>query len=207
MKLIDISGQRFGRLVVIEKSGYKGDTVAWKCKCDCGNELRVRGKDLRRGFTQSCGCMRREKLVQQNTRHGLHGSRLYNVWGLMVQRCYNPNTPCYSNYGGRGIAISPEWRESFKSFSDWAIHNGYSDDLTIDRIDNSKGYFPENCRWVTRKIQANNTRRNHLITYNSVTHTLSEWADVLGMSPDTLGARIYRGWTVDKALTTPLRTR
>ena len=207
MKLIDLTNHRFGRLFVVKKHGHKGKAVAWLCKCDCGEEVVVRGNDLRRGVTQSCGCLHNEVFAERSTRHGLHGTRLYNIWGLMVQRCYNKETPCYDDYGGRGIDICPEWRESFQAFYEWSMGNGYRENLTIDRIDNDKGYFPGNCRWVTRKAQANNTRRNHYITYNGETHTLAEWAEALGFHPNTLGSRIYRGWSVDKALTTPLGIR
>ena len=207
MKLIDLTGKRFGRLLVIAKDGHKGKSVAWLCKCDCGAKVIVRGNDLRSGATQSCGCIHREQLVERNSTHGFCGTRLYNIWGLMVQRCYNQNVPCYEAYGGRGIGICLEWREDFQAFYEWAMGNGYKENLTIDRIDNNKGYSPDNCRWVTRKVQANNTRRNHYITHNGETHTLSEWAGFLGLNPDTLGSRIYRGWDVDKALTTPLRIR
>lgn len=207
MKLIDLTGKRFGRLLVIAKDGHKGKSVAWLCKCDCGEDVVVRGNDLRRGVTQSCGCLHSEVLAERNTRHGLRGTRLYNIWGLMVQRCYNQETSCYDAYGGRGIDIYPEWRDSFQAFYEWSMSNGYKENLTIDRIDNDKGYSPDNCRWVTRKVQANNTRRNHYITYNGETHTLTEWAETLGFNPDTLGSRIYRGWGLDKALTTPVRVR
>lgn len=205
MKLIDLTGRRFGRLLVIEKYGHKGKTVAWLCKCDCGTEVTVRGADLRRGVTQSCGCLHKEDLIERNTRHGLHSTRLYNIWGVMVQRCYNPNTHCYDAYGGRGIEICREWRDDFQAFYEWSMKNGYKENLTIDRMDNDKGYSPDNCRWVTRKVQANNTRRNHYITYNGETRTLSEWAGFLGFNPHTLGSRIYRGRDINKALTTPLK--
>ena len=207
MKLIDLTKKRFGRLEVIERCGVKSTKVLWRCKCDCGNEVVVRGADLRKGATHSCGCLQRELLGKRNTRHGMRQTRIYNIWGLMVSRCTNPNTPCYNRYGGRGIELCSEWRDNFQAFYDWSIQNGYNDNLTIDRINNDKGYSPSNCRWTTRKVQANNTRRNHYLTYNGEKHTLAEWASAIGINPDTLARRISRGWDTEKAITTPLQVR
>ena len=207
MKLIDLTDHRFGRLVVIKRYGTRGKAVTWLCRCDCGAEIVTRGDSLRKGATQSCGCIHKEQLQQRNYTHGLTHTRLHNIWGLMIQRCYNPQTPCYEAYGGRGITVCDEWRESFQAFYEWAMVNGYKDNLTVDRKDNEKGYSPDNCRWVTRKVQANNTRRNHYINYSGEKHTVSEWAEIIGIMPDTLRCRIIRGWSVEKALTTPLMTR
>ena len=205
MRFIDLTARRFGRLVVVERSGYKGEAIAWLCKCDCGNEAIVIGKSLRRGATRSCGCLHSDELIERNIKHEQSGTRLYNIWGLMMQRCYNPKTKCYLDYGGRGITVCSEWRKDFQAFRDWSMKNGYADNLTIDRINNDKGYSPNNCRWSTRKEQANNTRRNHYISYNGESHTLAEWAEIIGMLPDTLECRIRRGWDTTKALTTPLK--
>lgn len=112
----------------------------------------------------------------------------------MKQRCYNKNRDCYDNYGGRGIIVCDEWKDSFSNFYFWAIKNGYSDDLTIDRIDVDGNYEPNNCRWATRKIQDNNRRTNRYITIDGITHTLEEWIDIYGMSKNTVRQRIKRGW-------------
>lgn len=201
MNLVDLTGRRFGRLVVIERYGYKGKAITWRCKCDCGGEKIVVGYSLRSGNTQSCGCIHREQLVERNTTHGICGQRLYNIWGLMVQRCYNSKTPNYHCYGGKGVGMCDEWRYDFKSFYNWAIAHGYKDNLTIDRTDNSKGYSPDNCRWITMKEQANNRSTNRWIEFNGERHTLSEWSDILCINADTLASRIRRGWSIEKTLT------
>ena len=205
MKLIDLTGRRFGRLLVVEKHGHKGKAVTWLCKCDCGSEVIVRGNDLRGGATQSCGCIHKEQLVERNTTHGLCGTRLYNIWGCMVQRCYNDKTPCYNLYGGRGITICEEWRCDFGAFYDWAMKHGYKDDLTIDRIENNKGYSPDNCRWITAKEQGNNRSTNRYLEFNGERHTISEWGELLGIDSETIASRLRRGWSIEKTLSKEIK--
>ena len=175
MRVTDLSGMKFGRLTVIERGetyisprGYK--SPSWKCLCDCGNTLTVRGTSLRNGSTKSCGCAlkdwsadRREKTGElcreKFQKHGGTGSRLYRTWDNMKRRCNNPKIKDYTNYGGRGIAVCQEWQHSFEAFRDWALANGYRDDLTIDRRDNDGNYCPDNCKWVDRQTQATNRRQ------------------------------------------------
>lgn len=136
------------------------------------------------------------------TSHGMAGSRLYNVWQKMKSRCFNTRASNYKHYGGRGITVCEEWAQSFEAFRDWALANGYRDDLTIDREDNDGPYCPENCRWATMKQQSNNRRSNRGITFNGKTQTTRQWADELGIPYEVLRNRISHGWSVEQALTT-----
>lgn len=136
---------------------------------------------------------------QFNYKHGLYKSRLYNIWKHMKSRCNNPKDAKYHNYGGRGILVCKEW-DDFIPFYEWAISNGYRDDLEIDRTNNDGNYCPSNCRWVTRKVQCNNFSRNHLITYNGETHTMQEWSELLGVNKSTMSTRAWRGWSDEEIL-------
>lgn len=158
----DLTGQRFGRLVVVERAGSdKHKHATWKCQCDCGEVRVLCSGNLRNGLVNSCGCLRVDSNKKRFTKHGRRESRLYCVWIDMKKRCYNPSTHNYHRYGGRGITICDEWLHNFEAFYDWAIANGYDEtaprgQCTIDRIDNDKGYSPDNCRWVDAKTQNNN---------------------------------------------------
>lgn len=137
--------------------------------------------------------------------HGESKTRLFKIWSNMIQRCTNEKYPQYFDYGGRGIGVCDEWKE-YIGFSTWAKANGYSDDLTLDRRENDKGYSPHNCRWVSYEVQNNNQRRNYWISYRNSTHTLAEWAKILNINYETLRSRVQRyHWSVEKALSTPAR--
>ena len=161
----DIKGQRFGRLTVLERFGTSSQgTATWLCLCDCGKKCVVIGAAMRKGNTRSCGCLHDDRARERRTTHGLSGTRLYFVWKTMNQRCSNPNNDDYKDYGGRGITVCEEWQHSFPAFHTWATANGYDEnapyqECTIDRIDNNKGYFPDNCRWVSQMVQIQNRRR------------------------------------------------
>ena len=170
-KLIDLTGQRIGRLFVVQRCGSQNGHATWLCRCDCGNEKIISVSSLKQG-TQSCGCLWVEAINNWNqseekkkvtaslkTTHGGRGSRLYRIWRAMKTRCRNSNVPCFRYYGGRGIRVCDEWEGSFQSFAEWAIQNGYDDNLTIDRIDNDGNYEPSNCRWVTMTEQNKNKRK------------------------------------------------
>lgn len=157
----DLTGQRFGRLAVIGRDGTAHGSVTWLCRCDCGKTCVVRAGSLKQGRTNSCGCLHKETAGSNLAKHRQSGSRLYLVWKSMKTRCYNPHSNRYKHYGGRGIGICSEWLNDFHAFCDWAMANGYDEtaprgQCTIDRIDNDKGYSPDNCRWVDMETQVNN---------------------------------------------------
>ena len=207
-KCIDLTGQKFGRLTVIERANNyvspKGQqTAQWLCKCECGNLIVVRGDSLRTGNNLSCGCLGKEHRTASLTTHGHCNDRLYDIWQNMKDRCYNSHSERYRDYGGRGVVVCPEWLNGFEAFYNWAILNGYKDNLTLDRIDTNGNYEPSNCRWATYKEQANNTRRNILLTYNGKTQTIAQWADETKIKYATLYMRINKlQWNIERALTT-----
>lgn len=177
----------------------------WLCRCECGNEKVVYGDNLRYGYTQSCGCLQKERASEANTKHHDVDSRLYNVWSAIKRRCYQEYEPKYDRYGGRGIKMCDQWRDDYGAFMEWALENGYDYNAergacTIDRIDNDGDYCPENCRWVSMKVQANNRGCNHKITYKGETHTIAEWSELLGVPYERLQQRINRyGYNVEEA--------
>jgi len=159
----EMVGRKFGRLVVLGLSEIKNLKAYYYCTCDCGEIVEVNGTFLTSGSSQSCGCYGKEIRLAINTKHELCNHRLYGIWRAMIRRCYNPNSNSFENYGMRGIKICDQWRKNFKIFYDWAISNGYGDNLTIERIDVNGNYEPNNCTWITRELQ-NRNKRNSKIT-------------------------------------------
>ena len=202
----NLTGQIFGKLIVIERTQNKKNrgNAQWLCKCQCGNEIIVDSGHLITGHTKSCGCFRVEYMSKKFKKHGMRNERLYSTWCNMKQRCYDKQSSAYKDYGGRGISICDEWLSDFTNFYNWAIQNGYKENLSIDRIDNNGNYEPPNCRWVTMKEQSRNTRGNRNITYKGETHCLGEWAEILNMNYGTLYKRLNL-WDLEKAFTKPVQ--
>lgn len=197
MNKINMIGKKFGKLTVIEEQEErnKRKEIIYKCECECGNIVYVRGISLRNGSTKSCGCLKGEK-------HGKYKHRLYSIWKNMKNRCYNEKYYQYKDWGGRGIVVCDEWKHSFEAFYNWAMNNSYRDDLSIDRIDNDGNYKPSNCRWLTTKEQSYNRRSNVYLTYDGKTQTIMGWAKELNIKHITIYARRLRhkDWTDEQCL-------
>ena len=202
-RLIDEVGNRHGRLTVLERgeNAVKGQ-ARWLCVCDCGNRTVVTGADLRNGHTTSCGCWKSEVSAERMTTHGLSSLPEYRTWKRMRTRCPNPNIEEFDYYGGRGIEVCPEWEDFEAFYRD--VGPRPSAKHTIDRINTNGNYEPGNCRWATRKRQARNTRRNLNLTLHGETHTIAGWSEIVGIKQHALAARVRRGWSVDRVLTTPV---
>lgn len=207
----DIIGERFGRLVVLRKvedkvypKGYK--KPQYECECDCGKKIiAVRG-NLLTGNTTSCGCYKKELDHKRFLKHGFAESpdKLYYKWLSIRDRCANPNTAGFKNYGGRGIKVCSEW-DDYLAFRGWAIGNGYKEGLTIDRIDVDGNYEPNNCRFVDMKIQNNNRRSTNMHTYKGKTQSEMLWSEEYGISYGTFKTRLDLGWEFERALLTPVK--
>lgn len=192
----DLTGQRFGRLLVIGLAPRTTRKKYWACVCDCGNKKLVRVDSLTSGNVTSCGCLKAEQdrinLVKAH-KHKQSGTRLYKIWLGMKARCNNKNIKCYYRYGGKGISVCNAWLNNFELFMDWALNSGYAENLTIDRIDNSGNYEPGNCRWVDNKAQCNNRKTTTKITLNGETKSRMEWCEEIGLNYGTVKSRQYRG--------------
>ena len=215
MKLIDLTGQKFGRLTVIERAENHITNngcvkTQWLCECCCDNKTRivVNTQNLRNGHTKSCGCLRIEeakksiKINHAPIKHGKSNTRLYKIWYAMKDRCYNPKNKKYALYGAENKQVCDEWQE-FEPFYEWAMENGYKENLTIERIDGTKGYNPKNCKWASYTEQNNNKRDNHYLTYNGETKTIAQWAREKDFPRSTIDNRLRYGWNDDKILSTP----
>ncbi len=204
MKRVDMIGRRFGRLTVLRiGSTISSNKSKWYlCRCDCGTEREFPGDKMRLGTTRSCGCLRSELTRSRTVTHGLTNHRLFPVWKSIMSRCYNINNKAFKSYGNRGIRVCHRWHDVAAFIAD--NEHLAAPGLSIDRVDNSKGYSIDNTRWATRVEQATNRRSNVLLTHDGKTQTLFQWAREVGLKPSTLWARIRRRkWTVEAAITTP----
>lgn len=201
-KLIDLTGQRFGKLTVISFDHRGSKKTYWNCSCDCGGKRTVSSDHLKSGEIIDCGCYKRH--VAHMKKNPIYNTRLYRIWSLMKERCFNEKRKEYPNYGGRGIRVCDEWMNS-ESFINWSLSNGYKDGLTLDRIDNNGNYCPDNCRWVDRKVQGLNKRNNRYITHNGETKTITQWAKDSNLPYHIIKKRIdILGWSFEDAISKPI---
>ena len=207
-RFVDLTGQRFGKLVVIERV-YNGRKDAhWRCKCDCGKEVITSTGHLKDGHTKSCGCYSRSLLKETATKHGQYKTRLYNVWWSIYTRCYVKSSNRYKQYGDKGIIMCDEWKNDFMTFYNWSMENGYKEDIdkngrnqiSIDRIDNNGNYETNNCRWVDRKTQANNKSINVKFLIAGESLTAKQVAEKYNINYRTFMSRLYRGFTFEEAI-------
>lgn len=204
--LRNLEGQRFGRYVaksVMVKLTPAGRSVRyWKCQCVCGVNKDVREDALLSGNTKSCGCYRSDNTRLIKHKHGKCYSSVYRVHRQMMARCYNPNTDCYSDYGGRGISVASEWHDFEQFYLDMGDRPR---GMTLDRRDNSLGYSKANCQWATHKEQNNNRRSNRFITFDGITLNQKQWAERVGISDQIICERLKNGWSIEDALTRKIR--
>lgn len=199
-KRIDLSGRRYGKLLVIGWDNDRGKS-RWICRCDCGNVSSVFGCNLNKGTSLSCGCTHRAQLAERNKKSAKHNQdnpKMLCLWKGMMARCENKNHTAYHRYGGRGITVCERWRVFANFIDDMGVR---PKNTTLDRIDNSKGYSPENCRWATVSEQQRNKRSNNIVEFNGERKCLAEWSENLGIPLSRLSARLRRGWPIESALT------
>lgn len=227
-RIDNLIGKKFGELEVIARSGSnKQNRATWLCGCSCGNEKIISGHDMKHGGTISCGCVGSKKRIENLKRGAEHSKkigieneakrmqeppkekvrvmhqRLSGIWYGMKDRCYSEDHVAYNRYGGRGITICEEWLDDYFKFEDWALDNGYSEELTIDRIDNDRGYSPNNCRWATQIQQMNNRSNNNLVEINGTIKTISQWARQHNLAWSTIKQRVVSGKTGEEILARP----
>ena len=197
-------GDRYGRLMILAEITETQERRSFLCRCDCGKELKAYLYKINFGRTKSCGCLKKEFLINRNLKHGHSNTKLYKVWRMMKQRCFDKNNNRYSNYGGRGIKVCAQWLV-FDLFYEWAINNGFKEGLTIERRNNNGNYEPENCTWISLQEQAINRRTNKHIEFNGKVLVLQQWSELLRIDYDVLQWRLSHGWSVERAFKMPIR--
>lgn len=201
-------GQIYGRLTVIEILKPRNQRTVVKCKCACGNTHISLMKPIKKGDTKSCGCYRIESRHTATVTHGDTKYKLYRVWRTMIRRCHDERVKSYKTYGKRGISVCQKWRDSYPIFKKWAIKKGYKFGLQIDRINNNGNYEPINCRWVTSKVNNNNTRNNTIMEFKGIKKPMNQWAEEMGINKATLSTRYNQlKWSVEKCLTEPIKNK
>lgn len=211
-KFIDLSGRKFGRLLVVQRSeDYVSPNghhvVCWECECDCGTKhYIVSGNSLKKGSTSSCGCISKE--FPKHKTHGQSKTQLYKEWCDIKKRCYNSKSKSYPDYGMRGITLCQEWHDYVKYYAYVSVLPHFQEKgYTLNRIDNNGNYEPGNVEWATKAEQANNRRSSRLLEYNEKRQTIAQWSAEIGIEQTTLSARLRMGWSIEKALTTPLKNK
>lgn len=198
----NLTGMRFGKLIVVGFSGREDGSTYWLCRCDCGREKVIAGRHLVDKTTRGCGCL----AYENSKKHGMSGTPEYAAWKRMIKRCQDPNDHNFSKYGARGIKVCRRWRVSFESFYE-DMGPRPSPIYSLDRIDNNKGYSPDNCRWATRTEQANNRTSNRIVTFSDKTQTVTQWAREVHLNPKAIQRRLAAGWSIEDTLTTPVKKR
>lgn len=204
---LDYIGKQYNRLKILELSRM-GNGVPLKaiCRCDCEKIIICNLDHVKRGLTKSCGCLRSDILTDRNLSHGKSRTKLYRKWAGMKTRCYNENENNYKDYGGRGILICDEWKNNYLNFYNWAMDNGYNENLTIERKNVDGNYCPDNCKWATPKEQMNNMRKSVYYEHNGKIQTMSQWADEYNIEYATFAQRLRKyNWSIEKALSTPVK--
>lgn len=201
---MDLIGQRFGRLLVLKRSGSENGNSIWACKCDCDNEKIVLGYSLKSGNTRSCGCFKKEFASEYPKKHNMSNTSEYISWTHMLARCRNKNNHAYSRYGGRGIEVCEGWLKSFESFyKDMGAKP--SGEYSLERMNNNGNYESSNCRWATYTEQANNTRASVYVSFKDERLTVTQWERKLKINKGTLWNRLFvLKWSIDKAILTPV---
>lgn len=198
----DITGTRFGRLVVVGVAPSVNGCRMWKCECLCGKETVKRGPDLSFGHTNSCGCLAVELTIKRSTTHGMTLTPEYMAWRAMHGRCYNPSVESYKRYGARGITVCERWKKFEAFFEDMGPR---SNENPSGRKDNNGNYEPTNCEWADKFAQANNRSDNHPVSIEGKSLTITQWARISGLKWDTIAWRIRKGWDAKMAVFKPAR--
>ena len=198
----DLTGIRYGKYTVLGFSHIKDRKAFWTCQCECGNQNVIVGYSLKNGNTKSCGCNKKIKATKHAHRRRTGSSRTYSTWQSMRGRCENPKHNAYSKYGNKGVTVCERWLK-FENFLEDMGERPVG--KTLDRKENNKGYYPENCRWATNKEQGNNKTTNHLLTFQNKTQSIAQWAEEIGIKYHTINSRIKKGWSVERTLTEPVK--